>query len=194
MTRRAWASTCIGVIVDVQCPLYQRLCPHRHCIVSFPPSYQQSDDEEAVVYSVASNIVRNEELLQELKSMWPTPSAILVRHSTSVLSNGKHGPVVEWTESGFAVRFDEASLEAERGLLFLARVHGQVRKSGIRFESVTDAGALTHSLTLSHYFIHFLPGPCRFGCLISAPLALMVTRHRFTSGGDMRGACTLAST
>jgi hypothetical protein len=64
---------------------------------------------------------RNEELLKELLDVWPKPSSVIARRSRS-----RDG---SWEEVGYAVRFDEPSVEAERAVLFLARAFGQVRPS-----------------------------------------------------------------
>ncbi len=68
--------------------------------------------------SVPSNSHLNQQLLEELEGMHPRPSSVRLRQSRAVDGS--------WEEAGFAVRFDEPSLEAERGLLFLARMYGQV--------------------------------------------------------------------
>ena len=75
------------------------------------PEGRQADDE--------SNGIRNAELARELLQMWPRPSKVLKRLSRN---DGR-----DWSEPGFAVVFDKASVEAERGILFLARSFGQVR-------------------------------------------------------------------
>jgi Protein of unknown function (DUF3293) len=82
------------------------------------PQGQQSDD--------GFNRAKNAELLQELQDMWPQPSAIWRRVSqTPPIASASTSTPTFWKDDGFAVAFDTASVEAERGLLFLARSFGQ---------------------------------------------------------------------
>ena len=76
-------------------------------------------DVDSVVPPAATNEQLNARLLDELMALWPAPQRILLRHSRT--------PSGEWSESGFAVRFDTPSIEAERAVLYLARLYGQVR-------------------------------------------------------------------
>lgn len=77
---------------------------------AWDPEGRQSDP--------AANDAANKELLRELRGMWPQPAAIYNRTASSAA----HG----WGEAGYAVRFLKPSVEAERGILFLARSFGQV--------------------------------------------------------------------
>jgi hypothetical protein len=82
------------------------------------PQGQQSDD--------AFNRAKNEELLQELRDMWPQPAVIWRRVSqTPPVSPAAKSVPTSWKDEGFAVVFETASVEAERGVLFLARSFGQ---------------------------------------------------------------------